>query len=176
MKCFLFQVVIIMVFCHNRKWALAVTELPMLPLEEWGRLRFWWRKLWNPERGAWKTVVMRAMWTMKAQLERCQREVILATSLEKTLRIILPKNEDAFFPCPKNHPEAKLKHLGLISLAEELPRETNIDSAVWLWEISLLQINNEKEQAKHKETQKVQFEDKMSTGKFHVGATVCAER
>lgn len=42
--------------------------------------------------------------------------------------------------------------------------------------ITLMWVYSEKEQAKQKETQHVQFEKKKTTKKFSVGAKTCAER
>ena len=39
---------------------------------------------------------------------------------------ILAKNLAAFFPCPKNLPEAKLKSFGLVALAEEISRQPKV--------------------------------------------------
>jgi hypothetical protein len=46
----------------------------------------------------------------------------------------------------QNLHEAKLKSFGLISFAEEISRQPNIDSVTWLVVITLMQIYNEKEQ------------------------------
>lgn len=53
-----------------------------------------------------------------------------------------------FWPCPKNLPEAKLKTNGQISLANEISRQHNIDSVGWILLVTLMQLYNEKEQAK----------------------------
>lgn len=56
-----------------------------------------------------------------------QKESILESGLQ-TSDIL--ENETAFCPCPKNLLEAKLKSFGLISLAEEIPRQLSIDSVM----------------------------------------------
>lgn len=48
------------------------------------------------------------------------------------MRYFLAKNVAAFCSGPKNLPEAELKSNGLISLVEEIPRQSNIDSVIWL--------------------------------------------
>lgn len=60
--------------------------------------------------GAWKTVELRALHTVEAQLKREPFDGILA------------KNVAAFYPCPKNLPGAKFKNNELISLVEEMSR------------------------------------------------------
>jgi hypothetical protein len=42
------------------------------------------------------------------------------------------KNTVVFCACPKILPEAKWKNIKFISLAEEISRQTNIDSVAWL--------------------------------------------
>lgn len=55
----------------------------------------------------------------------------------------LAKNAVAFCPCLKNNfPGAKLKSNELISLAEEILRQSYIDSVMWLF--TLMQFYNEK--------------------------------
>lgn len=85
---------------------------------------------------------------------------------------IFVKDVAAFYSCPKNLLEVKLKSFRLISLAEEI--SSNL--AVWLLVITLLQVYNEKEQAGQKEIQNIQFVEKNITRKFKVGAKACAER
>ena len=68
--------------------------------------------------------------TVEAQLKRSQMGIILATGLETILVIFLTKNVTAFCPCPKNFPVFKLKSRELISLAEEISRQPNIDFIV----------------------------------------------
>lgn len=43
-------------------------------------------------------------------------------------------------------PEANFKRSGLATLAEEISREPNTDSGLWLLEVTLMQIYNKKEQ------------------------------
>jgi hypothetical protein len=68
----------------------------MLFLEEYGRPWYFGkgrqlntvsRAQWDILVGAWKTVVLKAMWTMEAQLKRFQRGIILATGM-KTILVI----------------------------------------------------------------------------------------
>lgn len=70
------------------------------------------------------------------------------------------KNEAAFFPCPRNLPEVKLRSIGLISLVEEISRQPYIDSITWLLVSILTQVYGEKEQARQKEISNTQFEEK----------------
>ena len=51
------------------------------------------------------------------------------------------------FPHLKNLPEVKLKRSGLISLAEDVSRQPDVDCAMRLLVITLMQLYNEKEQA-----------------------------
>ena len=44
---------------------------------------------------------------------------------------ILTKSVAAFCHCVKKFSDVKLKSIGLISLAEEILRQSNIDSVVW---------------------------------------------
>lgn len=52
-----------------------------------------------------------------------------------------------------------------MALAEEISRQSNIDSVLWLLVITFMQIYNEKEQAEQRKTQNLQFEEKRSTKK-----------
>lgn len=61
---------------------------------------------------------------------------------------ILSNNMAALCPFPKNIPKAKLKSFRLIVLAEEISRQHNIDSVGWILLVTLMQLYNEKEQAK----------------------------
>ena len=55
----------------------------------------------------------------------------------------------AFLPLSekKNVPEVQLKSFGLMILAEEILRQTSIDSVVWLFLFTRIQVYNEKERA-----------------------------
>lgn len=53
--------------------------------------------------------------TIEAQIKRIQGGTILTIWLETGLVIFWQKNMSAFWPCPKNLPEAELKSFGLIS-------------------------------------------------------------
>lgn len=64
---------------------------------------------------------------------------------------IVTINVTAFCPCPKFLLEIKLKNFGLISSTEEISRQPNV-SSMWLLVKILLQIYNEKEQARQRET------------------------
>jgi hypothetical protein len=70
--------------------------------------------------------------TVEGQLKRFWRGAILASGLENHFCDILAKNMDKFCPCPKNLRKAKSKCNGLTSLMEEISRESNIDSVMWL--------------------------------------------
>jgi hypothetical protein len=52
--------------------------------------------------------------------------------------IFFTKNIDVSCPSPKNFPEAKLKTNELISLTEEISRQSDIDSVVWLLNIPII--------------------------------------
>lgn len=64
---------------------------------------------------------------------------------------------------PKNLPEAKSKSFGVISFAEEISRQSTIDSVMWLLVVTVVQIYSEKKQAKQEKLQNRHFEEKMST-------------
>lgn len=61
-------------------------------------------------------------------------------------------------------PESKLKSL-LRPLAGETSRQPNINCVVWLLVLTLMQTYNVKKQARQRERQNVQFEEKRSTTK-----------
>lgn len=60
---------------------------------------------------------------------------------------ILAKNMAAFCPGQKLLTEAKLKNFELISLAEEISREPNVDSVVQLLAVTHMLLCNGREQA-----------------------------
>jgi hypothetical protein len=47
-----------------------------------------------------------------------------------------------FCPCLKSLPEAKMKHFGLIPLTEEISKHPSIDSVLWLFSFTDMQIVN----------------------------------
>lgn len=128
-------------------------------------LELWTRKpvqrcKWGLTDRSVKTVLLRAMWVMEAQLKRLQRGMVLATGLETLFVIIFSKNEVAFCLCPENLPGAKLKSTGLVSLSE-FSRQTNLDCSMVIIShyrpaqaVSLGLVYNEKEQAGQKEKTK----------------------
>ena len=73
---------------------------------------------------------------------------------------ILAKNLATFCTYPKNLPEVKLNGFGLMPLAEEISRYPNIDCDRWLWVATLIQIYNEKAEAKQGKMQDVWVEEK----------------
>lgn len=88
----------------------------------------------------------------------------------------LAKNAVAFCPCLKNNfPGAKLKSNELISLAEEILRQSYIDSVMWLF--TLMQFYNEKKSKWGKKKCKTySLQSKKSTRKPNVGNKACVER
>lgn len=83
---------------------------------------------------AWKTVVLKALWTVEIQLKRFQtgagdRGTVLATDLETILVIFLAKNLAIFCPYLKKLHETKLKNNRLVSLAEEISRHLMVTLA-----------------------------------------------
>lgn len=63
--------------------------------------------------GAWKTRVLRAVWTVEVQLRSFQRGTTLATGLETHSCGILTKNVADICFHQKNFPEDKVKYNGL---------------------------------------------------------------
>jgi hypothetical protein len=58
---------------------------------------------------------------------------------------ILAKHVAAFFLCPPNLPEPKLKSFGLRALAEEVSSQPSIDCLALLFMAIVIQIDNEKD-------------------------------
>ena len=75
---------------------------------------------------------------------------------------------------PLSEESDKVKSFGLISSAEEIPKQPGIDSVVGLLVVSLMKIYNEKEQAEQGKLQNVNFEEKKSTRKWN-GAKSCVQ-
>lgn len=67
--------------------------------------------------------------------------------------IILAKNVTVFCPCPNNLSEVKLQSFRLMSMTEEILRQSSTDCVMWLLMVILLQTYKEKEQVGHKEIQ-----------------------
>ena len=57
---------------------------------------------------------------------------------------ILVKEVVAFCSSPKSLPEAKVKSFGLISSAEEISKQSSIDSVRWILVLTLMKIHNKK--------------------------------
>ena len=70
-----------------------------------------------------------------------------------------------FCLCLKSLPEAKLKSVGLMTLAEDILKQPSIDCVIRLLVSTLTQIYNKNEQAKQGKIQNVQLEEKMSVRK-----------
>lgn len=87
---------------------------------------------------------------------------------------IVAENVAAFCSSHKNLPEAKLKSNGLISSAQEISRQSNMGSVMWLL-ITFVPVNSVKERASQKEVQKLQSEEKENTTKLNVVAKTGAE-
>lgn len=62
-------------------------------------------------------------------------------------------------PFLTNLPEIKMKGFDFIVFAEEIPKESSIDSVIWLLAFMLIMIYNEKEQAKQVKIQSVETEE-----------------
>lgn len=69
-------------------------------------------------------------------------------------------NVTVFCTCLKNLPMAKEKSFRLIPLAQEISKEPNIDSALWLLVVILMEIHNEKEKDEQEKLYNVKFKDK----------------
>lgn len=64
--------------------------------------------------GVWTLVMLRTMMTLRAQIKRFERKILLA---RKNSSCYIFGNElGVFYPCPKNLPEDKLRNFGIISL------------------------------------------------------------
>lgn len=118
-----------MVFYHSRrkatktdistmKWDIAVTGVSMLSFGGlWKTMGLWTRKVIEHCKqailtGAWKTVVQRAVYTMKAKLKKFQRKTILVIGDYSCG--ILANNIAPFYPCTEILPKAKSKNMGKI--------------------------------------------------------------
>lgn len=66
---------------------------------------------------AWKTVLLRAVWTKMIWVKKFQSGTIFTNELQKIL-VVSDTEYDHFCPCPKLLNEAKLQSFGLIVLAE----------------------------------------------------------
>lgn len=73
---------------------------------------------------------------------------------------ILVKNVNDFSSSLKNLPEAKLKSLGLMALAQEISTQPSIDYVIWLSVATLIHIWNEKEKSEQGTIQNIKFEGK----------------
>jgi hypothetical protein len=61
-------------------------------------------------------------------------------------------------------PEGKLKSFGLVALAGEISKQTNIDYIMWLIMFTLTKIYNEKKQVEQGKIQNFQFKEKCPPG------------
>ena len=77
-------------------------------------------------------------------IKRFQRRKLLC-GLETGLVVLWSRNGCSFF-CPKSLPEAKVKGFGSVLLAEEISKQSSIDSVMWLLVLTMMKIYNEKEQ------------------------------
>ena len=82
---------------------------------------------------------------MGAQLKKFQKGRMLVTGLDIIILTIFLLRMWLFVPCPKIMPEAKLKCFGLMILSEEISRQPDIDSVLWLLLVTHIQIYNQKE-------------------------------
>lgn len=64
--------------------------------------------------GVWTLVVLRTMMTLRAQIKRFERKILLARKNNSCY--IFGNGLGVFCPCPKNLPEDKLRNFGVISL------------------------------------------------------------
>lgn len=71
--------------------------------------------------------MLRAMWRPSPKAFRNNN-----SDTDKNSCDSLPNTMAAFSLCLMNLPDAKLRVLGIILLAEAISRQPNIDSAVWL--------------------------------------------
>ena len=60
-----------------------------------------------------------------------------------------------------------MKNFGLIPFAEEISKQSNIISVMWILVVTLMKIYNEKEQAEQGKLQNVKFEEERSTRKWN---------
>ena len=94
--------------------------------------------------------------------KRCQR--ILMLPGDCSCDFFFCEEHGYFFPCLNSLPETKVKRFVLIPLAEEILKQSSIDSVVWLSLATLIQIYNEKVNAEKGKIQNVQFEEKSGNG------------
>lgn len=66
----------------------------------------------------------------------------------------------------ENLPKDRLKSFRLIALARENSSHPTTYCVVWLLDVILMNIYNDKKQAGQRKIQNVQFEEKMSTKKY----------
>lgn len=111
-------------------------------------------RLWEFLVGAWKSVMLKAVWNIEAQLKRFQWGVILTIILIlssninirlENILVILTKIIAAFCPCPKNLPEAKFKRNW-----QRIVQDSLMLTLSCMLVISLRHIYNEKEQVGQK--------------------------
>ena len=57
-----------------------------------------------------------------------------------------------------------MKRFGLIPLAEEISKQPSIDSVMWLLELILIKIYNDKDQAEQGNIQNTQIEEERTPG------------
>ena len=92
--------------------------------------------------------------TMETQQKKFHGEGILVSGLEIILVIFQQRLLVALCPCSKNLLEATLKSFGLMTLAEEISRESSTDSVIQLLVITLMQIYNKMKEAEQKKNTK----------------------
>lgn len=100
--------------------------------------------------------MLRAMWAVKAQLQRSQNNI--NNWGRDHFCDTLAKNVTGFGL--KNLPEANPRSLRLISLAEEISGQPSIDCATWLGGITFLKAYGEKISKQNKKKYRIEFEEK----------------
>lgn len=153
-----------MVFLHRHRkvcntevgvgpWLIVLTDLKGLSWEECGRLwDFGLGKLLNALSRvratavrSWMVVVLRAMRTMETQLKRFQRGMKLGAGLETILVMLWCCGFKTFFSLVlRISLRPNLESFQLISLAEGISRQPNIDPLTWLPVLILLWVYRER--------------------------------
>ena len=86
---------------------------------------------------------------------------------------ITVKNVAAFWPCLKSLPEANVK-FWINFVTEEISKQSNIDTVVWLLVVTLMKVDNEKEQAEQGKLENVKYEEKKKHREW-IGVKTCAQ-
>lgn len=104
--------------------------------------------------------VLRAVWMMEAQLKSLQRGATLVTEPETVTVIFWQRMWLPFVLVLRTYLRPNLTYSRLISLVEDISRETNINYVKWLLVIILIQVFSESEQKGRRENKMYSLERK----------------